>query len=105
MEHVRQSVEIHWGFGTPKLKGRLVKPVIHLPVKKAVKDPINADTPVYIKPLELEPVIIKTIEPPIGPIIQDIIPPYIGGIDESEQKIHKGDAQSAPTTEDENLTE
>lgn len=105
MTHIRTEVGVKWGFGTPKLKGRLVKPVILLPVKKAVKDPISADTPVYIKPLELKPVVPDTIEPPLAPIIQEIIPPYIGGLDESESKIHKGDAESTPTTEDEIITQ
>lgn len=106
MPKVRQRVDINWGFGTPKLKGRLfIKPVVLLPVKNAVKDPIDTNVPVYIKPLELKPFVPETIEPPLNPLISDIIPEYIGGLDESEQEVHKRDAESTPTTEDETDTE
>lgn len=99
MVRVRQSAEIHWGFGVPKLKGRLVKPIIYLPVKKAVKDPISADTPVYIKPIELKPFVPDTIEPPLQAPIIDIIPPFIGDLNEQSPEIHKGDDKSSPTVE------
>lgn len=99
MVHVRQSAEIHGGFGTPRLKGRLLKPFVLLPVKKAVENPIDTNTPVYIKPIELKPFVPETIEPPLQCPIEDIIPLFIGEPNEQSPEIHKGDDKSSPTVE------
>jgi hypothetical protein len=99
MTHVRTQAGFNVGFGTPRLKGKLLKPIILLPIKKAVQDPIKTDAPVYIKPIELKPVVPEAIEPPLRAPVEDIIPVFIGEPNEQSSQVHKRDAEGSTPTE------
>ena len=99
MARVTQKVYINWGFGTPRLKGRL-KPIIMAPIRRLLSPPVKDNLPVYIDPEPIRPVVPTAIEPPIKEPIQPIIPDYIGDPNEQPTQIHKEPFTDAPTDKD-----
>lgn len=99
MADMHQEVYIKWGFGTPRLKGRL-RPIIAVPKRKPIKPVVEENLPLYIDPLPLKPVILKAVEPPLAEPIQPIIPDYIGDPNEQPTQIHKEPLTDTPTDKD-----